>query len=393
MVVCASCVPYFRAPETCDLCGCLSSHLARASHLGEEVRGCPKCRTADTHATCCVCRKYRKIETTADGRRYCKACSGPAAAFHACPRCGLPVAGSGRSHCDDCLIMSRLSREVELRLSLFEQPWVAQLYKNFAEWSAGRGVRTPRLPENVAKAVDFFLVMDRAKGLSPPLTADVMAKVFSSKGLRSNLNAATFLQQQFGFVIDGKARAEGQCHARIEDKLAAAAGTPWHPYLLSYRAWLGDKPARTVAQYMGAAEAFCRQLQISGPFSQRELVEFLTVKPAARTNLGPWISYVQKQLGWSVTLPPKVIPTPALRTDAARLAKLLDTLGDASDASTPDLEEVVALAFGFTRRELSKEVLGSSGACHLQTRNGSVEIPDAMAGLVETWLQRRGAQA
>lgn len=393
MVVCARCVRYFRAPEPCDLCGEPSSDLARASHLEEGVRACPRCRTADTHATCCLCRKYRKIETTVDGLNHCKACSGPTAASHACPGCGLTVAGSGQSHCDDCLILSRLDREVELRLPLFEQPWLARLYKNFAEWSANRGVRTPRLPANVTKAVDFFLILDRVKDLRQPLTADAMVKVFSSKELRSNLNAATFLQQQFGFIIDGKARAEGQSHAIIEDKLAAAAGTPWYTYLASYRAWLADKPARTVAQYMGVAEAFCRQFQISGPFSQQELVEFLASKPGARTNLGPWVSFAQKQLGWPVTLPPKVIPPPALRTDAARLKTLLGAIGDAAEASTQDLEDVVALAFGFNRRELAKEVLGRSGERHLQTRNGPVEIPNAMAGLVATWLQRRGKLA
>ncbi|WP_312682829.1 hypothetical protein [Stenotrophomonas chelatiphaga] len=289
--------------------------------------------------------------------------------------------------------MSRLAREVDLRMPLFEQPWVAHLYKNFAEWSANRSVRTPRLPENVGKAVDFFLILDRADDLRPPLTADAMVKVFSSKALRSNLNASTFLQEQFGFIVDGKARAEGQSHALIEDKLAAAAGTPWHPYLLSYRAWLADKSARTVAQYMGVAEAFCRQFEISGPFSQQELVEFLASAPSARTNLGPWVSFVRKHLGWTVTLPPKVISAPALRTDAARLERLLGGIGDLSEASTPDLEEVVALAFGFNKRELAKEVLGGSGPRYLQTRNGPVEVPERIARLVATWLQRRGGKA
>lgn len=390
MAVCASCVPYFRTPEPCGVCEELSCHLSRASHLEEGLRACPRCITADTHATCGRCRKYRKIDKTVEGRAFCKACSGPTAASHACPSCGLAVAGSGQSRCDDCLIMSRLAREMELRLPLFEQPWVVRLYKDFAEWSANRGVRTPGLPENVAKAVDFFLILDRSKELCQPLTADVMLKIFSSKELRSNLNAATFLQQQFGFIIDGKARAEGQSHALIEDKLAAAAGTPWHTYLISYRAWLADKPARTVAQYMGVAEAFCRQFEISGPFSQQELLEFLASKPGARTNLGPWVSFVRKHLGWPVTLPPKMISPPALRTDAARLEKLLGVIGDPSKASIQNLEGVVALAFGFSKRELSKEVLGSSGDAHLQTRNGLVEVPAGIAEVVAAWLQRRG---
>lgn len=393
MAVCASCVPYFRAPEPCDLCEELSSHLSRASHLEEGVRACPRCRTKDTHATCGRCRKYRKIERTVNGRKYCKACSGSTAASHACPGCGLAVAGSGQSHCDDCLILSRLAREVELRLPLFEQPWVARLYKDFADWSSNRGTRTPRLPESIAKAADFFLILDHAKNLRQPLTAEAMVKTFSSKELRSNLNAATFLHQQFGFIVDGKARADGQSLALIEDKLAAAAGTPWHPCLVSYRTWLADKPARTVAQYMGVAESFCRQFEISGPFSQQELVEFLASKPSARTNLGPWVSFVQKHIGWSVTLPPKVISAPALRPDAVRLEMLLGAVGDESVASILDLEEVVGLAFGFTKRELAKEVLGSFGPRHLQTRNGPVDIPEGIAALVATWLQRRGGPA
>lgn len=132
------------------------------------------------------------------------------------------------------------------------------------EWSTNRDARKLRLPENVAKAVDFFLILDRANDLRQPLAAAAMVKILSSKELRANLNAATFLQQHFGFVIDGKARADGQNRALVEDKLAAAAGTPWHPYLVSYAAWLTDKPARTVAQYMGVAELFCQQFEISG---------------------------------------------------------------------------------------------------------------------------------
>lgn len=393
MAVCPSCVPYFRAPEPCDICGELSRHLSRASHLEEGVRACPRCVTDGTHRTCGRCRKYRKVAATVGGRGYCKACSAATPTSHACPSCGTEVAGSGESRCDDCLIMSRLTHEVELRLPLFDTPWVARLYKDFADWSANRGVRTPRLPENVAKAVDFFLILDRAGDLREPLTSDDLARSFSSKALRANLNAAIFLQQQFGFVVDGKVRAEAQSRALIKDKLAAATGTPWHTYLASYHAWLAGKPARTVAQYVGVAEAFCRQFKISGPFSQQELVEFLASKPSARTNLGPWVSFVQKSLGWPVTLPPKMISAPALRTDAARLEKLLGAIGDASEATIQDLEEIVALTYGFNTRELSKEVLGSHGAHHLQTRNGLVEIPEGIADLVATWLQRRGGPA
>jgi hypothetical protein len=109
---------------------------------------------------------------------------------------------------------------------------------------------------------------------------------------------------------------------------------------------------------MGVAEAFCRQFEISGPFSQQELVKFLASKPSARTNLGPWVSFVQKQIGWSVTLPPKVTSAAALRTDAVRLEILLGAVGDESVASILDLEEVVALAFGFHQARAGQ---GSAG--------------------------------
>lgn len=65
-------------------------------------------------------------------------------------------------------------------------------------------------------------------------------------------------------------------------------------------------------------------------------------------------------------------------------------IGDAVEVPTQDLDDAVALAPGFNRRELAKEVLDSSGSRHLQTRNGPVEIPDALARPVVTWLQRRG---
>lgn len=59
-------------------------------------------------------------------------------------------------------------------------------------------------------------------------------------------------------------------------------------------------------------------------------------------------------------MPPKVISVPAPRADAVRLEMLLGAVGGAYGASSLDLEEVVALAIGFTKRELAKEVLGNS---------------------------------
>lgn len=390
IAVCPSCVPYFREPEPCGICEVLSTRLSRAAHLPADVRACPVCVRKQRHATCSRCRKHRKIESEDGGRPLCKACSGASPVSHSCPECGAAVPGAGGHTCDSCSIATRLTREVELRLPHFQQQWVADLFTGFAQWSRMRRPRDPRLPANVVRSLDFFLQLDRDMTAQPPLQADDLLRVFDSKALRANLNASTFLQQQYGFLVSAEARVAERKRSLTASKLVDAQGEPWELYLQGYAQSLSGRAPRTVAQYVTTAEAFCRRFQISGSFGQAELVAFLSDKPGARTNIGPWVSYVQKELGWPVTLPPKAPGPVALKQDSRRLDRLLKQLERQGEPDRTLLTQAVALAFGFSEPELAREVIGLSESGDLVTTNGPVEVPPALRLVVSHWARACG---
>lgn len=390
IAVCPSCVPYFREPEPCGICEELSSRLSGASHLPAGIRACPVCVRKDTHATCSRCRKHRKIVSEDGGRPLCKACSGSSPAWHSCPACGEEVAGAGAHMCDACSIGARLNREVELLVPHFQQRWVADLFTGFSQWSRMRSPVDPRLPANVVRSLDFFLQLDRDTAVRQPLHAEDLLRVHGSKTLRANLNASTFLQQQYGFLVNAQARVAERKRSLTASRLSSAQGEPWHALLHGYAKSLEGRSPRTVAQYVATADAFCRQFQISGPFTQAELVAFLTDKPGARTNIGPWVSYVQRELGWSVTLPPKAPARVALKQDSGRLDRLLKQLEAQSEPDEALLSEAVALAFGFNGPELAREVISVSAAGDLVTSNGTVEVPPGLRQIVSHWAKVRG---
>lgn len=390
IAVCASCVPYFRDPEPCGICEKLSSRLSGAAHLQAGLRACPICIRKDTHATCSRCRKHRRVASIDGDRVLCKACAGLSPASHPCPRCEVEVPGAGAHMCASCGIAVRLRREQDLRLPLFHHPWVAELFMGFGQWSHTRSPANPRVPANVMRSLEFFLALDQDAALQRPLRAEDMLRVFDSKTLRANLNASTYLQQQFGFVIEANARSDAQKRSLIASKLSTAQLEPWHPYLQGYAQSLAGRAARTASQYLATAEAFCRQFQVSGPFSQEQIVAFLVDKPGARANLGPWVSYVQRELGWAVTLPPKATAGIALKADARQLTQLLEQVRRQPEPDMSLLSKVVALAFGYSESELAREVTGISDSGDLITANGPVQVPGPLRPAVNGWARLRG---
>lgn len=385
----AQCVRYFKEDASCGICRRLSRDLQGASHLPEGIKACPSCVTAPTHATCSRCRKYRKVKTyREDGRPLCGACGGESPAEHVCPGCGGVVEGSGASRCERCVIRSRMEREVDLQASVLERDWVASLYRDFAQWSFRNAVPSPMLPARMIAAVGLFRTIDLDETVSQPLTADDLLRLFDSRTLRANLNAIRYLCERYGVQIEKKARSNAKDVALIQKRLSSSAEAPWGRHLVCYNQWLGGKPPRTIAQYLGVAQSFCEMIQLDTGFTQEALVRFLEKTPGARATISVWVSFVRDHYGWKVTMPPKRPAKPRLRRDAVELSQLIPVLREPGSSKDEELNTVIALLFQFDPVSLHRQIDGVDPEGDLLTRDGRVDVPDEAKAAVAEWARR-----
>lgn len=389
LITCRACYHYYTPDAPCDICQRPSQRLSGGSHLPEDVRACPSCFTAGTHATCVRCRKFRKVVGIAeDGHTLCRACSGANPVVHACPACRKPVNGAGKSRCDECSIRSRLRREVGLHAAVLEREWIAALYRDFGEWLVAKNVLTGALPRRAVAAAGFFRSIDLDAHVCQPLIADDLLRIFDSKQLRANLNAMRFVCEHYGFKVDAKEREEARDLALIARRLQDAADQPWGKYLLNYRKWLADKPARTVSLYLGVAHAFCEDAQVEGPFGQAELVKYLSRVPGARATLGVWVTFVRFQYGWKVTMPPKRRKKPTLKRDAVKLADLLKRVSAPEIASDDDLSAILCLVYQYEPKELRRQITGIDASGNIRTKDEVIGANEEMVGIVREWGRR-----
>lgn len=326
--------------------------------------------------------------TTDDGRKLCGPCTDDVPAVHSCPECGITVNGSGASRCDGCGIKARLRREVEQQLPVFQRAWVANLYREYGEWLLARSVPTGSLPRKAGKAASFFLTIDADTQVrQPPIAADLL-RIFDTKALRANLNATNFICEHYGLVIDKGARNEARDLALIEGRLAAADSKPWGGFLREYAKWLSGKQTRTIAQYLGVADAFCESAQLEGPFGQEHLLNYLGKVPGARATISVWVSFVQERYAWQVTMPPRSPKVPNLKRGAIKLVDLLARVENLPEAAEEDLAAILRLVYQFSDGELRRTVLEVTEDGDILTKNGPIRVHPEMRGIVLEWARR-----
>lgn len=387
VVTCLSCYPYFIPAVPCDICKEPSQRLSGASHLPEGTKACPKCRTSDTHATCSGCRKSRKVaHTTPKGKPLCADCVEDR--VHLCPDCQCPVKGAGAARCEGCSIKARLRKKVSLNTGMLERPWLAELYRGYGEWLLSKSIPTAALPEKAAAAASFFRKIDLDDDVRQPLIASDLLRIFDSGELRKHLNAQRFVCEHYGIEIDQSARSQARDLARIERGLKEAAGKPWESLLRQYRQALAGKPARTTAQYLAVAQAFCVDGQISGPFGQAEIVAYLSKVPGARATLSTWVSFVRTHYGWQVSMPPKHPAKVSIKRDALKLNDLLQHVASPQLASDEDLVAVLHLVYQFDSTHLKRHITSVDLEGNIQTKNGAIAVQKEMKGLVLEWAKR-----
>lgn len=346
--VCPSCVPYFKEPEKCARCERVTSRLSTMPSAGVFEKICGSCRNEHTHATCSVCRKYRKVGSRReDASAVCIDCVHDSTATHACPDCGTQVPGKGQSRCRACLNRSAIEREVKLTSAIFAHHWVGVLWSRFATWMHARSPGNPKLLGTIQDHQPFFERIDAEYGSAMDLTGPAILQLFGTGVLRTHLLPMQFLAEQLDIHVRTEAKSDAAEAARITELFISAKRQPWNELLQAYHQALMKSALapRSIRTYLSNAALFCASANVGNEaWSAGSLERYLVAKPGARNSLSRFVTFCRSSRGWAVQMPTRGVIVRPL-ADPVRSARKLRDL----------IRNVEATGLG----RASQEVLGS----------------------------------
>lgn len=356
--ICPSCVPYFKEPQQCARCERVTSRLSTMPSAGIFEKICDSCRNRHTHATCSVCRKYRKVGSRLENSAaLCTDCVRDSTATHACPDCKTLLPGLGKSRCRACLNRIAVEREVKLTATLFRQEWVAILWSRFATWMHARSPANPKLLGMIQRHQPFFERIDAGFASAMELTGAVLLQMFGTAALRRHPLPTAFLAEQLDIHVDSSDKEDVAEFSRINELLISAKGEPWCELLHVYHRALMtcEVSLRSVRMYLSSAAHFCASAKIgSEAWVGGALERYLDAKPGARNNLSRFVSFCRQTQGWAVHMPAKGILVRPLPNPVCSARKLRDLIHKANSTGMENaprdvLVAILAEALGFTR--------------------------------------------
>lgn len=339
--VCKSCVRFFSELRKCGRCGGLSRCVRMASpeapsgsehpaqYPADENEGsplCQPCRNKATHATCSVCRKYRRVEARdVQSKPLCAACAAPAPVTHACPTCGDRVAGSGQGRCLPCTLKDAAMRRAdEARLSL-GQDWCRELWDAFVHQLTQTPGQLSKASARITASLQYFKQIDSKFASREDVTGASLHEEIDSPTHRRNLLAYRFLLRKVDAAGAADAREESNEARRLGDVLARASGSTYAEILAGYVKALqaaGMNPKST-RLYAGVAQSFCEHgnVHATRAWAPSAVLDFLMGTPGAANSLSRFVTYCRTVLGWEVAMPSKA------SREAARAASTRSGMG------------------------------------------------------------------
>ena len=306
--VCQVCANGLRDPVPCAACGRPTRRPGRAP--GQDGSVCEPCRRQDTHATCRVCSRHRRIGLVDDnGRAVCVGCAGEVPAARHCPDCGGRLPGGGNAPCRTCDLRRRVARQVTLNAESLDRSWVRALFIDFCAWE-GLTQASPSLTRRLGAYARCFAAIGESCADRSEVSQERLLALLGAEGLRRNHLVVRFLARRL--VLDwSPQRAEAFVEAgRIEAVLAAADGRPWGGALQAYHGHLALDDAlqfKTVRFYLNAAAGLLAQAGHAdlALLQQSEVERYLRRKPGQRASLARFLAYAAHIAGTQVVLPPK----------------------------------------------------------------------------------------
>lgn len=131
-VVCASCTPYFRPKQPCEICGRLSSRLTRVKRFGDQLRRCEHCARAD-HRTCPSCQRHRRLYYL-DGKELCNSCH--TGKLKLCIKCNNQIPMAYGQLCKQCYWIEHLEKRLAINQTMLKSKQLKDDLSKFAQWLA-----------------------------------------------------------------------------------------------------------------------------------------------------------------------------------------------------------------------------------------------------------------
>lgn len=352
---------------------------------------CDSCRNKLTHATCSVCRKYRKVShRSEDNSPQCVDCAQNTSVSHPCPGCGTDVPGKGLSKCRGCLNKVAIEREVTLSSALFVHAWVATLWARFAAWMHERRPANPKTLSALRSHQVFFERIDAV--FTSPLELDgrSILQLYGTAELRKHMLPVQFLAEQLDVHVPSQAKSAASEEDRIREVLIAAKRQPWNTLLHGYYQNLAASAlaGRSVRMYVSSAALFCGYANVGSEAWQAGLLErYLHDKPGARNNLHRFVTFCRDFQGWDVRMPTKgalVRPLIDPVRSAQKLRGLIKKIEEAGieNSSRSDLGAVIAVSLGLRTESILSQTaqldVSSDGVVFVHGRE-RIHIPDELA--------------
>lgn len=334
--LCPTCGNRLRPKVACTECDRLTARPRRRMPDGDLI--CEGCLCRDTHATCKVCRRHRRIAIRDDdGAPICPGCAGAEPAVRTCPDCRTRVSGRGAAPCDACSLRRLIARRAAECAALVEPPWARALFVAFGNW--------PDLPRDrnaVARRMDAyarcFIVIGTGCAGPEEVTQARLLALLGNEGMRRNLLVVRFLAEHLALSWDPAIAEDAAERRRIEATLAANAGQPWASDLRAYHAYLAadDIRSKTVRVYLAAAAGLLTEAGVTraAALEQAHIRRHLRHKPGHQANLVRFASWLPSIGGRGHDVGPRRKPNLRQRERnlLRRARQLIEALDVAADA-------------------------------------------------------------
>lgn len=344
--------------------------------------------------------RYRLIAfKTPEGSPRCKECLPGNEVTHDCPGCGTLLKGGGLGRCRSCINRDKVMKDATFVAAQIEAPWCRNLWYGYVQESLSHGGSSPRLPEQIHRAAEFFRILDQRFESKDEIDTISLVQRMDSPILRLYLTASQYVVASL--KLDGvvPARAAQVEERRVSSILDESDGQPHGPMLRAYAKWLEElgTAVRTGRLYLRAAESFCRYTSLNGsiPWQPSALVAYLKKTPGNAANLGRFVKYCRSQLGWNVEMPAKVLwhsTTSRTSRDLRELRAVLKSLDGREDASltTQELARVLSLALGVSaaqliRRKAAKGVNRYPDGSIEVEQDAIIDVSHPLHGLALRW--------
>ena len=300
--VCASCSPYFRNKEPCEVCGKPSHRLTRVTRFFDGLKRCEQCATSD-HSTCSGCGRYRKLQEH-EGEMLCKLCSDGKVTL--CSVCGKNIPLARGLRCESCYWEQLFSKRVQINGELIESAAYQAAFKAFSKWLLV-SVGANKAAITISKYPIFFREIEKRWPTFPSHANLLMA--FGADYLRRFRKVVSWIHTECGMDLDEQAKkriAEEQRIGRILDRVPRFS--PAHGLVIRFseqqwsRYLRGDISLLTVRLSLTPAVGFLAVYQFRQP-TTKSLAKYLKDAPGQRASITRFIGFLNSECDYNIRFP------------------------------------------------------------------------------------------